>query len=513
MSALENLYLSPKDELRRAMEVINNGLRGMALVVDDGGRLLGTLTDGDVRRHLLRGGGQEDPVDMFFCRDPITAQENYDRAELKKEMERRGVTLVPLLENGRPVKLLTYRDVAVTDQPAILGGLPLFSKPLPVARPTLPTFEELAHELRSVLAGGLITNGPQVKALEMEAAAWIGVEPERVIALSSCTTGLILALSHLESPGEVIMPSFTYFATGLAATWNSLTPVFVEARRADFNIDAEAVEAAISSRTRAIVGVYIFGCPPPVAELRKLADDHGLPLILDAAHAFGASRDDTAAGRFGDVEVFSLSPTKPFTAGEGGLVVCRDEGAAADIRRRRNLGQLDSATDPTRGLNGRMSEFNAVLGRASLRHLRKNLEMRRRLVEIYKGELREIHGLTFQEIPSGTVSTYKDLAIVVDPVRMGMSRDDLAEGLTVENICTKKYFSPTLHLQRRFTGLSRTSGELKVTESLSASVLCLPLYSHQREEDARLVTSAVKRLVKHSAEVSQRLADLRREWE
>ncbi len=513
MSGLENLYVSPKDALRRAMEVINNGRRGMALVVDDEGRLLGTLTDGDVRRHLLRGGGQEDTVDTFFCREPITAQEGYDQTSLSIEMERRGIKLVPLLANGRPVKLLTPADMGVTDRPAILGGTPLFEKPLPVTRPTLPPFEELTDDLKAVLASGLITNGPQVEALEAEAAGSMGMEPDRVIALSSCTTGLILALSACEAPGEVIMPSFTYFATGLAATWNSLTPVFVEARPGDFNIDAEAVEAAIGADTRAIVGVYIFGCPPPVAELRKLADSHGIRLILDAAHAFGALLSRIPAGRFGDVEVFSLSPTKPVTAGEGGLVVCRDPVAAADIRRRRNLGQLDSATDPTRGLNGRMSEFNAVLGRASLRHLEKNLEMRHHLVEIYNGELREIPGLTFQELPPGAVSTYKDLAIVVDSALLGMSRDNLAEGLTVENIGTKKYFSPPLHLQRRFAGISRTAGELKVTESLSASVLCLPLYSHQREEDARLVASAVKRLVKHSDEVSQRLADLRREWE
>ncbi|MCK4594139.1 CBS domain-containing protein, partial [bacterium] len=147
MSGLENLYVSPEDALRRAMEVINNGRRGMALVVDDEGRLLGTLTDGDLRRHLLRGGGQEDAVDTFFCREPITAQEGYDRAELIARMERRGIKLVPLLANGRPVKLLTPADLAITDRPAILGGSPLFEKPLPFARPTLPPFEELTADL------------------------------------------------------------------------------------------------------------------------------------------------------------------------------------------------------------------------------------------------------------------------------------------------------------------------------------------------------------------------------
>jgi dTDP-4-amino-4,6-dideoxygalactose transaminase len=513
VTPLKKLFLSPADGLRRAMEVIDAGRLGMALVVDDDGRLLGTLTDGDVRRHLLGGGGQDDPADKIYCRKPLTATTGYDRAGLARVAEARGIKLIPFLEDGRPTRFLTPADLAGTDRPAILGGAPAFREPIPVARPTLPAFEEISGELERVLASGIITNGPQVEAFEAEAAAWMGTEPEKVVAVSSCTTGLVLALSRIEPPGEVVMPGFTYFATGLAATWNGLTPVFVDARLDDFNVDAGAVERAVGDETKAIVGVYVFGCPPPVAELRRLADAHGLPLILDAAHAFGAEQDGTPAGRFGDVEVFSLSPTKPVTSGEGGLVVCREEATAADLRRRRNLGILDSATDPTRGLNGRMSELNAVLGRASLRHLEQNLQARRRLVQVYRDELGDVPGLGFQKLPPGAVSTFKDLAVVVDSAKAGMTRDDLAEGLAAENIGTKKYFSPPLHLQRRFAGLSRTDGPLNVTERLADGVLCLPLYSHQEEGDVRRVAAALKRLVAHGEEVNRRLTELRREWE
>jgi len=514
---VKNLFLSPTDGLRRAMEVIDAGRMGMALVVDSDGRLLGTLTDGDVRRHLLGGGGQDERVEKYYCRKPVTATTGYDRAGLARVAEDRGIKLIPFLEDGRPTRLLTPADLEEKDQPAILGGEPAFREPIPVARPTLPKFEEISDELERVLASGIITNGPQGEAFEREAAAWMGTVPENVVAVSSCTTGLVLALSRIEPPSEVVMPSFTYFATGLAATWNRLTPVFVDARPEDFNVDAGAVSRAITDKTNgapsAIVGVYIFGCPPPVALLRELADRHGIPLILDAAHAFGAGQDGTPAGRFGDVEVFSLSPTKPVTSGEGGLIVCREEATAADLRRRRNLGLLDSATDPTRGLNGRMSEFNAVLGRASLRHLEKNLQTRRRLVQVYHDELGDTPGLGFQKLPPGAVSTFKDLAVVVDSEKLGMTRDDLAQGLAAENIGTKRYFSPPLHLQRRFAGLSRTAGPLKVTERLADGVLCLPLYSHQEEEDVRRVAATVKRLVAHAEGVNRRLTELRREWE
>jgi dTDP-4-amino-4,6-dideoxygalactose transaminase len=513
VASLKKLFLSPADGLRRAMEVIGAGRMGMALVVDSDGRLLGTLTDGDVRRHLLGGGGQDDPVERCYNRKSLTAKKGFDRAGLARVARERGIKLIPFLEDGRPTRLLTPADLEEKDRPAILGGAPAFREPIPVARPTLPEFEEIADELRAVLASGIITNGPRVEAFEEESAVKLGVPADRVVAVSSCTTGLVLALSRIEPPGEVVMPSFTYFATGLAATWNRLTPVFVDARSDDFNVDAGAAEQALGENTKAIIGVYIFGCPPPVAELRELADRRGIPLILDAAHALGADRDGTPAGRFGDVEVFSLSPTKPVTSGEGGLVVCRDEAVAADMRRRRNLGILDSATDSTRGLNGRMSEFNAVLGRASLRHLEKNLQTRRRLVQVYYDELGDTPGLGFQKLPSGAVSTFKDFAVVVDAEKLGMTRDDLAQGLAAENIGTKRYFSPPLHLQRRFAGLCRTAGPLRITERLADEVLCLPLYSHQEEEEVRRVAATVKRLAAHAEEVDRRLTELRREWE
>jgi len=509
---MNKLFITVTDDLKAALTVINSGGKQLALVVDDAGRLLGTLADGDVRRHLLNGGSLDDPVEIAYHRNPLITESATLTAELRREMERRGVACVPVLKDGKPMSLLSLSDAADSDLPAILGGKPLFVEPLPVARPTLPPFAELEDDLREAIESGMITNGPQVAAFEEAAAAYIGVSPEQVIALSSCTIGLTLALRTIATEGEVIMPSFTYFATGLAATWNRLTPVLVEANPGDFNISVEAARQAITPKTRAIMGVYIFGSPPLVRELRALADEARIPLILDAAHGLGTRIGDRSSGTFGDVEVFSLSPTKPVTAGEGGLVVCRDPERASQLRLLRNLGILDSASDISHGLNSRMSELNAILGRASLAHNEENLSRRHELVALYKSELGDIDGLGFQQIAEENRSTFKDFAIVVDEKKLGLSRDALAEGLRAENIATKRYFSPPLHLQRRFDGLARQAGELPITERLSNSILCLPLYSHQDPETIRRVAAAIKRLIAQGKRVSEKLSQLHREW-
>jgi dTDP-4-amino-4,6-dideoxygalactose transaminase/CBS domain-containing protein len=514
MSGAAGICIAKSEALERALAAINADGRGLALVVDDTGRLVGTLTDGDVRRHLLEGGSLGDPVASACHTEPLIARTGYDAVELLAAMRSRGARQVPLLKDGRPTALLSLEKVAagVDDRPAILGGRPVFSEPLPVARPTLPPFAELEPELRRAVESGMITNGPQKAAFEAEAAAYLGVEPGRVLAVCNCTTGLLLAMGVLESPGEVVMPSFTYFATGLAATWNGLTPVLVEARSGDFTLDADAAAAAITERTRALTAVYTFGCPPPLEELRELARERGLPLIMDAAHAFGTNIDGRMAGTFGDIEVFSLSPTKPVTAAEGGLIVCREADVAERLRRESNLGVLDSATDTSRGLNGRMSELNAVVGRASLRHHEDNLARRLELVELYKEELGGIEGFTFQEIPAETRSTFKDFAVRCDAARLGLSRDALARGLAAENIATKRYFDPPLHLQRRFDGMSRVHRPLPITEEISRDILCLPLYSHMERADLRNVVAALRRLMASADAVRRRLDELGREW-
>src|SRR5262249_14309118 len=152
-----------------------------------------------------------------------------------------------------------------------------------------------------ILASGQLTNGQHVRRLEELAAEHLGVR--ECVAVSSCTAGLLLVLRCLDLEGEVILPSFTFFATGHAALWNGLEPVLVDCERDPFNIDPRQVREAITGRTAAILAVHVYGNPAAAAELEAIAAEHGLRLVFDSAHGLGASVEGGPLGGLGDAEV------------------------------------------------------------------------------------------------------------------------------------------------------------------------------------------------------------------
>ena len=247
-----------------------------------------------------------------------------------------------------------------SELPAIHGGQPLFSQRFRFIRPTLPALDSVVGQYRSAYENGLITNADIVG--KFEAAVAERLQVKHCIAVSSCTSGLMMSLRGLGVTGEVILPSFTFFATGHSARWNGLTPVFADCDPDTWNVDVEDVERKITERTRALLIVHLYGNPANVEALTKIAQKHNLKLIFDGAHAFGSQYRGKPIGSFGDAEVFSLSPTKLLVAGEGGLVTTNDALLAKAIRLMRNYGDGGAYDPEWIGLNARMSEFNAALG-------------------------------------------------------------------------------------------------------------------------------------------------------
>jgi len=369
---------------------------------------------------------------------------------------------------------------------------PLFRERFRFIHPTLPPLEQVVSEYRQVFGQGLITNGGLVAKLEAAICERLGVR--HCVAVSSCTSGLMLAMKALGLRGEVILPSFTFFATGHAALWNGLTPVFADCDPETWNIDPRAAEQAITPRTAAIMAVHLYGNPAPVAELEWIAERHGLKLLFDAAHAFGASYQGQPVGRFGDAEVFSLSPTKLLVAGEGGLVCTNDALLAQRIRAGRNYGDLGSYDPVLLGLNARMTEFNAALALAGLDLVPAKVRQHNQIAALYTAELDGTPGVRFQRIPAGHASTYKDYSVCVDGEAFGMTRDELAAALLAENIETKKYFYPPLHQQALFRALPAPAASLPATEAVAESVLSLPVYESLPLGTVRQVAWAIRDL-------------------
>ena len=383
----------------------------------------------------------------------------------------------------------TPRKPGTPRPPGSESPAPLFEERVPIASPVLPDPGEMLGEFASVLRGPQLTNGPRVARLEQEAARFLGV-PE-CVAVSSCTSGLMLAERCLGMRGGVIIPSFTFFAGAHTLLWNNLEPVLADCEPWTFNLDPEKIEGLMHPGIGGILGVHIFGCPAQVEALERIARRHRVPLIFDGAHAFGARVAGRGVAEWGDVTVFSLSPTKPLTAGEGGIIAVHDPDLAARLRQARNYGKGAGYDCEVLGLNARMTEFQAVPARAGLRRVQAALAKRRALAAVYNRYFRAVPGLRTQLIPAAYQSTYKDFAVLIDAGRFGRDRREVEALLAADNIETRRYFDPPLHRQKLYLQWAPPANRLRTTDEVSSQVLCLPLHGRLSEETVRRIADRV----------------------
>jgi FlaA1/EpsC-like NDP-sugar epimerase/dTDP-4-amino-4,6-dideoxygalactose transaminase len=382
--------------------------------------------------------------------------------------------------------------------PALLGGHAAFAPGLPFARPARPPLERVMRRLEPSYKRGMLTNGPLVEELEARIAERLGVA--HVVALSSCTSGLMLLVQALTDgrPGPVVLPSFTFSASAHAVMWNGRVPRFVECLPNSFQIDPEHAARHLDGAS-AIMATHVFGAPCDARALESLGREHGIPVMFDAAHALGACLDGVPVGSFGIAEVFSLTPTKPLVAGEGGLVATNDSSLAETLRIGRDYGNPGNYDTRFAGLNARMSEFHAAMALESLAGFDESLERRRFLASLYRGYLDEVPGIEFQTFSARETSTFKDLTIRVDSEAFGLSRDGLALALLAEGIDTRKYFDPPVHRQRAYGHLERP--DLPVTDAVAASVLSLPVYPDLLDEQIERVCDVIRSTHDHAVEL------------
>ena len=361
-------------------------------------------------------------------------------------------------------------------------------------QPALPPLEEVLRRYPAAYSQGMITNGVLVERLERAVAERVGVA--HCVAVSSCTSGLMLVLRALGVKRDVILPSFTFFATGHAALWNNLRPVFADCEPDTWTIDATDVERRITARTSAILAVHVYGNPCAIEELSRIAARHRLKLIFDSAHAFGSRYRGAPVGQFGDAEVFSLSPTKTLISGEGGLVTTNDASLARRLKALRNYGDSGTYDCEMLGLNARMPEFNAALAIAGLDMTEEKVCRHNTIAATYTSALSSVPGLSFQSVRDGCVSTFKDYSVHVSAGAFGATREQFIRDLTAENISTRMYFSPALHQQTLYRKWAR--GEppdgLNTTTRVSGGVVSLPIYRSLEDQTVSDVAGAIRRL-------------------
>lgn len=365
---------------------------------------------------------------------------------------------------------------------------------LPIIRPTLPSLDEFVGMIRPSWESGAVTNGTVVKALEAEACRQTGAR--HAVAMSSCTSGLILVPRALNLPpgGEVIVPSFTFTATAQALLWNGLVPVFCDCLPGTCTLDPIDVERNVSPRTVAICAVSIYGLPPDIHPLLEIGRRNGIPVYFDSAQGLGATYHGQPLGQFGACEVFSLSPTKVVTAVEGGLVTTNDTALADRLRSMRDYGR-----DPVHGedmvdlgLSARMSELHATVGLWSLRRVHEWGKARLARIDIYRDRLGALPGCWVQELPEDRTTSGNYFVLFISG-RAKTDRDTVYKKLQQAGIQTKRYFHPPVHEQTLFKQwTTRVSSDLAHTDQASREGLALPLYSHMTLEQLDTVCRAVE---------------------
>lgn len=360
--------------------------------------------------------------------------------------------------------------------------------PVYVTRPELPPLEELVPYLERIWASRILTNsGPIHQEFERELAAHLGVE--HLSLFTNGTIALITALQALGLSGEVITTPYSFVATANSIRWNGLEPVFVDVDAQTLNLDPRQLESAITTRTSAILPVHCYGHPCDVVAIDKVAHEHGLKVVYDAAHAFGVQIGARSLLNQGDCSVLSFHATKVFNTFEGGAVICRDIGVKRRVDQLRNFGIEDGESVSEPGMNGKMSELNAAIGLLQLKRVSEHLEQRREVDRLYRELLRGVRGIRILEASGQSTSNAAYFPILIGdgyPLR----RDAVVERLMGCGIVARRYFYPLISEMRAYRDLpSANRALLPVAVAAADRVICLPIFP-------TLATAEIERIVR-----------------
>jgi len=358
-----------------------------------------------------------------------------------------------------------------------------------VGRPNLGDTLDLLEQIKDILDRRWLTNdGPVVREFEARVAEL--VEVKHCVAVCNATAGLQLLAHALGLAGEVIVPSFTFIATPHALTWLGIRPVFADIDPRSHTLDPESVARAITPRTTGILAVHTWGRPCNVAALAEVAQQHGLELIFDAAHAFGCSHGGRMIGGFGHAEVFSFHATKFVHSLEGGAITTNDDELASQLRQLRNFGYEDGEVCGL-GINAKMSEISAAFGLNSLDAMDRFVSANVANHAAYLEHLGNVPGIRLMTHDPHERHNYQYVVAEANAEVCGVHRDEILQALVSENVFARRYFHPGCHRvppymeQEQFVPLPNT-------EQLADRVLVLPTGTAATTDDVARISAIIE---------------------
>lgn len=366
-------------------------------------------------------------------------------------------------------------------------------KPITVTSPLLPDLGQFEDMLKEIWDSRWITNnGSFHRRLEESLCEYLKVP--YISLFTNGTLPLITALQALRITGEVITTPYSFVATTHSLWWNGIKPVFVDIQPSTGNLDPDAIEAAITPRTTAIMPVHVYGQPCDTARIQEIADKYGLRVIYDAAHAFGVEINGESILRAGDMSTLSFHATKVFNTIEGGALVVPDLKTKQRIDYLKNFGFASETEVVAPGINSKMDEMRSAYGLLNLRQVDSAISARKHVAEIYRSELRDVEGISFFEDIPGVRHNYSYFPVFVDAGRFGESRDSLYFRMRDAGVWGRRYFYPLISDFSTYRGLESSRPEhLPNARRMADTVVCLPMHHALGEGDIERVITLIKK--------------------
>jgi dTDP-4-amino-4,6-dideoxygalactose transaminase len=348
--------------------------------------------------------------------------------------------------------------------------------PIYVTQPFIPPLGEFEPYLKEIWQNKWLTNqGPFHDKLEKALCEYLGVK--YISLFANGTLALITALQALDIKGEVITTPFSFVATTHALWWNGITPVFVDIEENSCNLDPLKIEAAITSKTSAILPVHVYGNPCNIDGIQSIANKHHIKVVYDAAHAFGVKQKNVSVCNFGDLSILSFHATKIFNTFEGGAIVSHTPEMKEHIDFLKNFGYNGELTVVGPGINAKMNEIQAAFGLLHLKYMEEIIEKRKTISNRYRSSLTEVDGISFIDTEEFTRNNYAYFPIFIKESNFGMARDEVNEIFKQNQVFGRRYFYPLISQFPVYKDLpSANPMNLQVAEKKAGQVYCLPIY-------------------------------------
>lgn len=360
--------------------------------------------------------------------------------------------------------------------------------PIQVTRSSMPEFEEYIEEIRELWDTRWLTNmGTKHKLLESQLLNYLNVR--NITLFTNGHLALEYIIAALDLRGEVITTPFTFASTTHAIVRNGLKPIFCDINPDDYTIDVEKIESLITEKTSAIIPVHVYGNVCDIEAIDRIAKKHNLKVIYDAAHTFGVTVNGQGIGTFGDASMFSFHATKVFNTIEGGAVTYNDSSIKQVLNDLKNFGITGPETVEYVGGNAKMNEFQAAMGICNLRHVNGEIIKRKKVVERYIENLKDITGIQLSKEQVDVESNYAYFPVVFDGYKM--TRDEVFEKLKDNDIIARKYFYPLTNSFECYKDQYDVD-ETPVAKYIAERVLTLPLYADLALEDVDRICEIIK---------------------